>query len=679
MPKYKFSDLVNIPKLQESMEYFYKSTGLANAVLDPNENVLVAAGWTDLCTKFHRCHPVTSARCKESDAFIKKNLFKGDYAEYQCKNGLRDVAFPIIIEGEHLATFFFGQYFYEESPPDLDFFQKQAEEMDFDIDKYMKAVEKILIIPEERVKNIILYYQSVATMLTDIGLMEKRQLEINKELEMHRANLEELVKERTAELVAAKEKAEAANMAKSVFIANISHELRTPMNAILGFSQLMQRDKAIQPEYRKYLDIINRSGEHLLDLINDVLEVSKIEAQKISLEPVTFDIHVLLSDLEQMYESSVESRNLELFIEGMEKIPQFILADKNRLRQILINLLSNAVKFTEKGYIKVKTGVKETETGKSYIVIEVEDTGPGIAQNEIEKVFQYFEQTETGRKSRRGTGLGLAISRDYARMMGGDITVQSQVDKGSIFQLKIEFKPGIVTDELKTEHPILITGIKEGNNIPRILVVEDVDTNRILLVKLLKMAGFKVKEASNGKEALEIFDSWHPDLIWMDIRMPVMDGFEAISYIRNTKRGQSTIIVALTAHAFKEEKDKILAAGFDDFVRKPYAQEKIFKTISRHLNIQYIYESTDEKQEETKQMPALKVRQLEKIPTTLLQELYEAIVELNMELITEIINKISKIDDTVSNRLNSYAANLNYEKILNFLENSDHIKENNHE
>jgi two-component system sensor histidine kinase/response regulator len=415
--------------------------------------------------------------------------------------------------------------------------------------------------------------------------------------------------------------ADAANRAKSEFLASMSHELRTPLNAILGFTQVMSHDSSLSTKHQQHLTIINRAGEHLLDLINDVLEMSKIEAGRIELNENSFDLIRLLDNLENMFRLRAESKGLQLIFEIAPDVSKFVTTDEGKLRSCLINLLSNAIKFTAEGGVTLRVGVgtgKENDDVGVLITFEVEDTGFGIAPEEINLVFEPFGQTETGRKSQQGTGLGLPISGKFVQLMGGDISVSSVVGEGSKFTFDIQTK---LTQAIDIEAPVAkrkVIGLapNQPEEEYRILVVDDRFESRLVLVTLLTSIGFLVREAENGREAIAMWESWKPHLILMDMRMPVMDGYEATKYIKAREQerleavehfvetqfiaseaGESksiqnikTTIVALTASAFDDERQLILAAGCDDFVGKPFREEVLLEKLSKYLEIAYVYE-----------------------------------------------------------------------------------------
>lgn len=423
-------------------------------------------------------------------------------------------------------------------------------------------------------------------VLNDITARKCAQEELKKAYRY----LEQKVEERTAELRSAKEAAEAANRAKSTFLSNMNHELRTPLSAILGYSELLKRDRALQPKQIEYLNIIGRSGDHLLELINSVLELSKIEAGRVSVDAVIFDLPLLLADLHAMFRIKAEAKNLCFVAPGTDGLPRHLVADENKLRQILINMLGNAIKFTESGAVSLRAGIDGQPGNGTRLVVEVADTGPGIAPEELESVFGVFQQTASGRRSKGGSGLGMAISRDYARLMGGDLTVSSNPEQGSVFRLELPVEEAGVLDSKAGGHQPRVTTIKEGQAIPRVLVVEDSEANRLLLLGLLQQAGFHARGAVNGLEAVEMFREFHPDFIWMDIRMPVMDGVEATRRIRSAEGGEAVTIVALTASCLADERKRVLASGFDELVFKPYRTQDIFDVMSRHLGVEYEHE-----------------------------------------------------------------------------------------
>ncbi|MFA7382039.1 MAG: PAS domain S-box protein [Desulfurivibrionaceae bacterium] len=410
-------------------------------------------------------------------------------------------------------------------------------------------------------------------------------------------NLVEDLNEKTKELEEAKLAAEYANRAKSVFLANMSHELRTPLNAILGFAQLLARSPDIEGEYRENLGIIVRSGEHLLGLINEVLDIAKIEAGQTPLQVGAFDLHRLTAEIGEMFAARAQSGGLSFAKKIAPDLPRYAKGDAGKIRQVLINLLGNAIKFTKAGGIRLtaashpdESPAGEGASDRFLLHCEVEDSGIGIAEAQIERIFTPFVQLETGQDQAAGTGLGLSICKRYVDLMGGTIGARSTTGISSTFFFDIPLTETgeVAGDEGRPSRRV--TGIAPGQKPWRILIVEDRQESRLLLRRLLEGVGFTVLEAANGAEAVELFLTELPDFVWMDIRMPVMDGYEATRRIKATEAGGRTPVVALTASAFEEQRGGIIASGCDDFVCKPFREEEIWAMLGKHLGVRFLYE-----------------------------------------------------------------------------------------
>jgi signal transduction histidine kinase/ligand-binding sensor domain-containing protein/DNA-binding response OmpR family regulator len=494
-------------------------------------------------------------------------------------------------------------------------------------------------------------------------------------LQLASIRLETQVAERTRELETARDAAERASQAKSTFLATMSHELRTPLNSILGFSALVRDDPGLSEKHRKDLDIVNRSGEHLLELIDEVLDTAKIEAGRISLDRAPFDLSDLMRDIIELMSARASEKGLELFLTSTLAVPRFVSTDAGKLRQVLVNLIGNAIKYTERGSVTVRLDAIEMDNQQRVpLIIEVGDTGIGIAPEDQARIFDVFVQAGKA-STRKGTGLGLSITRQFAQMMGGKISVRSTPGEGSLFRVELPVEEAEESEVLAAhddpnDDKRQVVGLAPGQPEYRVLIVEDEKQNWLLLQRLLIDAGFHVRVAEDGAQGVDVFRTWQPHLIWMDLRLPVMGGLEAARAIRALDGGRDVRIVALTASAFAQQREEVLAAGLDDFLRKPYRPGELFDCMARHLGARYLYREISRISPADPVAP-LRPEALAMLPQQLREELADAVVRLHPGSIAAAIDRVSEKDAQLGAILANCASRLAYTEIFNALEQSN--------
>jgi PAS domain S-box-containing protein len=706
----KFSELVVIGELQALCESFTALTGAVTAILDLEGNILVATGWQDICTKFHRVQPLTARRCRESDTALAGQLSKGQaYNVYKCKNGLVDVAVPIVVRGAHVANFFTGQFFFSE--PDKDYFVRQAEEFGFDKASYLEALNRAPVFSEDKVRSMMDFFTRLARLIGEMGheranqekanselresknllqtiidtapvrvfwkdrtlnymgcnpafakdagktcpdevigkddfqmewagqaamyrdddqrviesgipkigydepittaegritwirtskvplenrkneiigllgiyedITEQKQTEV--ELQKHRHHLEELVELRTAELAEAKKAAEAANVAKSAFLANMRHEIRTPMNGIVGMVNILRRE-GVTGKQAQRLDTIDASTTHLLSVINDVLDISKIEAGKLTLEEAPVVASSLLANVSSILAERARAKGICLLTETGH-LPHKLLGDPTRLQQALLNYATNAVKFTAQGSVTLRAFLQAESAESAHLRFEVTDTGIGIAPEAIARLFSAFEQADNSTTRKYGgTGLGLAITRHLADLMGGEAGVDSTLGVGSTFWFTVTLKKSkaLVEARLATEVDAEAV-IRQHYAGCRILVADDEPINREVAQMLLEDIGLRVDPVEDGAQAIGFAQKTSYSAIFMDMQMPNVNGLEATRQIREIPGYRHVPIIAMTANAFAEDRAQCMEAGMNDFLIKPFNPDTLYAILLRGL------------------------------------------------------------------------------------------------
>ncbi len=523
--------------------------------------------------------------------------------------------------------------------------------------------------------EVTVLVKRIAGLRWELATLERRLRDSEQRAREQGRVFEEEVAMRTADLVQDKQRAEAANRAKSDFLANMSHELRTPLTTILGFSSLLTYDSDLTPQQYENLQAIAHSGEHLLSLINDVLDLSKIEAGRLEVRPKAFNLHEMLLGLEGMFRLHAEQKGLEINLEFLPTLPRYVYADQDKLRQVLINLLNNAIKFTPTGSVTMRVGVKNYPEpmsqlqDKCVLSFEVEDTGVGIASDELDTVFEAFVQTESGRQAKHGTGLGLSISHALVHLMGGALTVHSEVKVGSRFQFYVPVK---LLMPLGIDSPPTmlarsrVVGLETGQPIFRLLIAEDVEANRALLIKLLQPLGFDVREATNGQVAVEIATEWHPHLVFMNVPMPDLDALTMVQHMKAVH--EDTVIIALTARVYDEDCQGLLRSGCDGCLYKPFALDDILVALHKYLGVRFLYDDERGLGDPNKGTEALSPAEikvvLRTLPVDLLHELKLATLRTDPQEMLAVVERIRDHHANVAGALRRLVNVFDYARVL---------------
>jgi CheY-like chemotaxis protein/two-component sensor histidine kinase len=475
-----------------------------------------------------------------------------------------------------------------------------------------------------------------------------------------------MLREQNAELMDARNKAKAAGETRTAFLANMSHELRTPLNAILGFSRLLREDAGISEEQRERLEIIHRSGMHLQDAVNDVVEIARADGGLSPAEDRTFDLAGLLSDVRNMMRGPAEEKGLDLIFTPADSLPRFVGSDAAKLRHILINLIGNAIHSTRRGSVIVSLEAKTADTPEQItLILTVADTGIGIAAEDLTHIFEPFTQTVRA----GGGNLGLPVTRQYVELMGGKIGVESQPGKGSTFRVELPVRRAAAPDAGDAPRP-MHRRVAPGQPEYRILIVEDNADNRLLLQQLLRRAGFDVRTAGDGAEGIEVFRIWRPHWIWMDLRMPGIDGLEATRRIRAMEGGADVKIVALTASVISGQREQVIEAGMDEVVEKPYQQSEIFDCMARHLGLRYVLDASGAEEAERGAPQELSPQAVAALPQDLRGRLLEAVISLEMDRISETIREVADVDAELGSAMARIAGRLEYTRLLHALQGS---------